>query len=123
MNLSARSIAQARRAVSASLVLFAVALASSPFVYLLWFDRFPPTRLNLLFWIPSSGEDCIRQALRPEGIPLFGTGIRLGDICPESQYGPGIYDSILVGPWLWVALLVVGVLTVAQLVWASPGDE
>ncbi len=119
MSTSSRTILQARRAASALIVLIAMAVAASPLIYLVRFNRFPPTRLNLFLWISPTGEECIRQALKPERAPFFGTGVGLGDICPESKFGPGTYDSILDGPWLWISLLVIALLAVAWSAWPT----
>lgn len=96
----------ARRVFAGALVVLAAGLATSPLLYWLQFARLPPTRLNLLFWISPSGAECVRRAMYAERAGILGTDVTLGDMCPNSKYGPGTYSSVLVGPYIWLAILV-----------------
>jgi len=53
--------------------------------------------------------------MHAERVPFWGTGVRIGDVCPESKFGPGTFDSILVAPTVWLLLIVGTALVLAWL--------
>ncbi len=73
-----------RLAVAAVLMLVA-GVVSLFAAHLLTFGRIPPTYLNLVFWVPPSGQGCVEQAVSVERIPGLGTGIGLNDMCPTTD--------------------------------------
>lgn len=112
-----------RRAVAGVFAAISLAVAASPFLYHLQFGSFPPTRLNLLAWVAPVGDDCVSRAVNTEDIPWVGTGVGLGDMCPFSKFGPGTYESVLVGPGVWVVLLAALAAGLALAAWPRRGAD
>ena len=74
----------ARRLATSAVGLLLASLAFAVLSFRLTFDEFPPSHLNLLFWVSPHGAECVDRAVNLEDIPLLGTGVTLGDMCPDS---------------------------------------
>jgi len=65
------------------LVVIAFLIALPMLVFRAQFGIFPPTRVNLIWWIDPLDPKCENRerTVKAERAPFIGTGVTLNDIC------------------------------------------
>ncbi len=65
------------------LVAVALVIALPLLTFRAQFGMFPPTRVNLIWWIDPLDPECenAERTLKAERAPLIGTGVTLSEIC------------------------------------------
>lgn len=76
----------ARQAVIGVAIVGLVFIAGAVTAFRLEFGVFPPSRVNLIWWIDPTDPNCDQSQLtyHAEDVPFIGTGVGISDICFDA---------------------------------------